>query len=57
MAGYLLKQSWPLVIYGLALYIQAKIDQVMIFEVLKERIGEKAANIEVGQYSNALKMI
>lgn len=57
MAGYLLKQSWPLAIYGLALYVQAKIDQVMIFDVLRERIGERAANEEVGQYSNALKMI
>ena len=57
MAGYLLSQSWPLVIYGMALYVQAKIDQVMIFDVLKGRVGESAANEEVGQYSNALKMI
>ncbi|MCB0763408.1 MAG: flippase [Flavobacteriales bacterium] len=57
MAGHLLRQSWPLVIYGLALYVQAKVDQVMIFDVLRGRIGEGAANEEVGQYSNALKMI
>jgi O-antigen/teichoic acid export membrane protein len=57
MAGYLLGQSWPLIIYGMALYVQAKIDQVMIFDVLKDRVGESAANAEVGQYSNALKMI
>ncbi len=57
MAGYLMGQSWPLVIYGMALYIQAKIDQVMIFDVLKNTIGESEANKEVGQYSNALKMI
>ena len=57
MAGFLLGQSWPLVIYGMALYVQAKIDQVMIFDVLRHRVGEKAANAEVGQYSNALKMI
>ncbi|MCW5900336.1 MAG: flippase [Flavobacteriales bacterium] len=57
MAGYLLGQSWPLVIYGMALYVQAKIDQVMIFDVLRSRVGEEAANEEVGQYSNALKMI
>jgi O-antigen/teichoic acid export membrane protein len=56
-ASYLLSQSWPLVIYGVALYIQAKIDQVMIFDVLRSRVGEAAANAEVGQYSNALKMI
>lgn len=57
MASYLLGQSWPLVIYGMALYVQAKIDQVMIFDVLRNRVGEAAANAEVGQYSNALKMI
>ncbi len=57
MAGFLLNQSWPLVIYGVALYVQAKIDQVMIFDVLRGRVGEAAANEEVGQYSNALKMI
>lgn len=57
MAGFLLNQSWPLVIYGVALYVQAKIDQVMIFDVLRERLGDAAANSEVGQYSNALKMI
>lgn len=57
MCGYLLGQSWPLIIYGMALYVQAKIDQVMIFDVLKDRVGESAANEEVGQYSNALKMI
>lgn len=57
MAGHLIGQSWPLIIYGMALYVQAKIDQVMIFDVLKGRVGEAAANEEVGQYSNALKMI
>ncbi|MEX1131746.1 MAG: flippase [Flavobacteriales bacterium] len=57
MASYLLGQSWPLVIYGMALYVQAKIDQVMIFDVLRSRVGDAAANAEVGQYSNALKMI
>lgn len=56
-ATYLLGQSWPLVIYGVALYVQAKIDQVMIFDVLRGRVGEADANAEVGQYSNALKMI
>ncbi|MDQ3100466.1 MAG: oligosaccharide flippase family protein, partial [Bacteroidota bacterium] len=39
MSGYLLGQSWPLIIYGMALYVQAKIDQVMIFDVLKGRVG------------------
>jgi len=56
-ARYLLAQSWPLVIYGLALYVQAKIDQVMIGDILTRSIGEAAANAEVGQYSAALKMI
>lgn len=53
----LLHQSWPLVVYGLALYVQAKIDQVLIGDILRGRIGEDAANAEVGQYSVALKMI
>ena len=56
-ASYLLRQSWPLVIYGLALYVQAKIDQVMIGDILQKTLGEKGALEEVGQYSAALKMI
>lgn len=56
-ALYLLRQSWPLVIYGLALYVQAKIDQVMIGDILTKTMGENAALEEVGQYSAALKMI
>lgn len=56
-ALYLLRQSWPLVIYGLALYVQAKIDQVMIGDILQKTLGEKGALEEVGQYSAALKMI
>lgn len=54
---YLLRQSWPLLIYGLALFVQAKIDQVMIGDLLRNTLGEAAANAEVGQYSAALKMI
>jgi O-antigen/teichoic acid export membrane protein len=57
VALYLLGQSWPLVIYGLALYVQAKIDQVMIGDILRSSLGEAGANAEVGQYSAALKMI
>ena len=34
MMGHLLHQSWPLIIYGMALLIHARIDQVMIFDVL-----------------------
>lgn len=56
-AKYLLNQSWPLVIFGLALYVQAKIDQVMIGDILKRTMGESMADAEVGQYSAALKMI
>lgn len=56
-AKYLLMQSWPLVIFGLALYVQAKIDQVMIGDILRHSLGEAAADAEVGQYSAALKMI
>jgi len=57
MARYLLNQSWPMLIYGFALQAQLKIDQVMIFDILKGPIGEQAANVEVGQYSVAVKMV
>lgn len=57
MIGRLLQQAWPLLIYGIALQAQLKIDQIMIFDILRGTIGEEAANIEVGQYSVAVKMI
>ena len=57
MMGALLGQSWPLIVFGIALYVQAKIDQVMIFDVLKHIMPEKQAYAEVGQYTVALKMI
>ena len=57
MATYLMRQSWPLVIYGIALHIQLRIDQVMIFDILSKTLGEEEANAEVGQYSVALKMV
>lgn len=53
----LLGESWPLIIYGIALLVQAKIDQVMIGDILTKEKGEGYANAEVGQYSVALKMI
>jgi len=45
----LLRESWPLALYGIALNIQARIDQVML--------GKMMNNYEVGQYSVALKFI
>jgi len=45
----LLKNSWPLILSSIAVMIQARIDQVMI----KEMLG----NEEVGYYSAALKLI
>ncbi len=48
-AKELLKDSWPLIITGLAIMLQSRIDQVM----LKEMIG----SYEVGQYSVAMRMI
>jgi O-antigen/teichoic acid export membrane protein len=45
----LLGESWPLALYGIALNIQARIDQVML--------GKMMNNYEVGQYSVALKFI
>jgi len=49
LALNLLKESWPLTLYGIALYTQARIDQVML--------GKMLNNSEVGQYSVALKII
>jgi O-antigen/teichoic acid export membrane protein len=49
MAKNLLKDSWPLILSGLVLMLQARIDQVMI----KEMLG----NIEVGYYSVAMRLI
>lgn len=45
----LLRDSWPLILSGTVLMIQARIDQVMI----KEMIG----NVEVGYYSIAMRLI
>lgn len=45
----LLKDSWPLILSGAVLMIQARIDQVMI----KEMMG----SVEVGYYSVAMRLI
>lgn len=57
LARQLLTQSWPLLLFGIALYVQAKIDQVMIGDLLRHPGAEASADAEVGQYSAALKMI
>ncbi len=49
VAVSLFKDSWPLILSGIVLMIQARIDQVM----LQEMIGSK----EVGYYSVALRLI
>lgn len=49
LALSLLSESWPLTLYSLALHVQARIDQVMI--------GEMMGKAEVGQYSVAMRMI
>ncbi|HTJ53452.1 MAG TPA: flippase [Cyclobacteriaceae bacterium] len=49
LAYQLLRESWPIALYGIALHIQARIDQVML--------GKMLNNTEVGQYSVALKFI
>jgi O-antigen/teichoic acid export membrane protein len=49
IALQLLRESWPLALYGIALNVQARIDQVML--------GKMLDNSEVGQYSVALKFI
>lgn len=57
LARHLLSESWPMLIYGMALFVQARIDQVMIKDLLTTREGEDKAFAEVGQYSVALRMI
>lgn len=57
LAKHLLRESWPMLIYGMALFVQARIDQVMIKDILSDRLGEEEAFAEVGQYSVALRMI
>ncbi len=49
LASELLAQSWPLVLSGAAIIIQARIDQVML--------GSMLGREEVGLYSVALRMI
>ena len=48
-ASQLMRESWPLVFSGIAIIIQAKIDQIML--------GQMIGDIEVGQYTAALKLI
>jgi len=49
LAFQFLKESWPITLHGVALQTQAKIDQVML--------GDMMNNYEVGQYSVAMKFI
>tara|TARA_B100001750_G_C15433879_1_gene559803 strand:- start:60 stop:1289 length:1230 start_codon:yes stop_codon:yes gene_type:complete len=49
LAISLLKDSWPLILTGIAVMLQGRIDQVMIKEMIN--------NNEVGQYSVAMKII
>ncbi len=48
-AKNLLAESWPLVLYGIGLSIQNRIDQVML--------GNMVGNYEVGQYSVGFRLI
>lgn len=57
MVRYILDQSWPMLLYGFALQAQLKIDQVMIKDILGRELGESFSNIELGQYSVAVKML
>lgn len=45
----LIRDSWPLIFAGIAIYIQARFDQVML--------GEMVGDHELGQYSAAMKLI
>jgi O-antigen/teichoic acid export membrane protein len=57
MAVLLLKQAWPVVVYGIALNLQLKVDQVMLFDILSRLNSEEIANNVVGQYGVAVKMV
>ncbi|MBK8500544.1 MAG: flippase [Flavobacteriales bacterium] len=64
MARHLMSESWPMLIYGMALFVAARIDQVMIKDLLTRKFAledpetaEARAFAEVGQYSVALKMV
>lgn len=48
-AKFLLANSWPLVLSSSAIFVQARIDQIMI--------GEMLGDAAVGQYSVALRLI
>lgn len=48
-AKTLLTESWPLLFSGIAIMIQARIDQIML--------GQMIGDSEVGQYSVAMKLI
>jgi O-antigen/teichoic acid export membrane protein len=48
-ARSLLAQSWPLALSGLAIYVQAYIDQVML--------GKMLGTTELGQYAAALRIV
>ena len=48
-AKSLLKDSWPLLLSGMVLMVQARIDQIML--------GQMVGDIEVGYYSVALRII
>jgi O-antigen/teichoic acid export membrane protein len=49
LAKTLLKSSWPVILSGFALMVQARIDQVMLKQF--------AGNAEVGYYTSALRLI
>lgn len=57
LAIRLMWQAWPLLAFALALFVQAKIDQVMIGDLLRHSVSQAFADAEVGQYSVALKMV
>ena len=49
LARLLLKDSWPLILSGVFLMVQARLDQVMLKEMI--------SSAEVGQYSVALRLV
>jgi len=50
LAGYLLRESWPLILSGMVISIYMKIDQVMIKEMLdSEAVGQYAAAVRLSE--------
>ena len=53
----LLRESWPLVLSGLAVYIYSKIDQIMLGSLSKTELGYYAVAVKLSEICDFLPMI